>query len=242
MSPLHITQTGTGPPLLLLHGWGFDQQVWSLLLPKLSKNYTVYRVDLPGFGETPCMSWDEFTKALLPQLPEKVALLGWSMGGLFATRLALEYPLRVSHIIHLSSSPYFVEQKNWPGITDEQLHAFYESLKLDPQKTHRDFIALQVPKHTPLPPLPQINNIAGLKAGLDILKTWDFRELIHQLELPTAYLFGRLDRIVPARTMTCMQATYPYFHYELIKKAGHAPFLSHPDDCVNFLNRFIKDT
>ena len=228
MSTINLTQSGHGPPLLLLHGWGFDHTIWSPILPKLTLCYTVYCVDLPGFGKTPEMPWNNFKSNLLKQLPNTITCVGWSMGGLMATRLALEHPERVSHLINITSSPCFVAGATWPGIQVTHLDAFYEDLEHAPQATCDAFIALQLPKNIPKPNIKTLPT--GLKAGLDILKYWDFRDELHHIKPPITYFFARLDAIVPAKTMAVMQKTYPQFNYHLFKKSAHAPFLSHPDE------------
>ncbi len=68
-----ITLKGQGYPLVLFHGWGFDHRIWADLAPLLSACYTVYLVDLPGFGQTNFMEWAEFKHVLLMQLPAEFA-------------------------------------------------------------------------------------------------------------------------------------------------------------------------
>lgn len=234
--------SNSGQALLLLHGWGFDHQIWSSFLPQLNTIYQVYQIDLPGFGETPCMPWDIFQSKLCQQLPDEVILCGWSMGGLIATRLALEHPERFSHLINMASSPCFVATNHWPGITLKQLDFFYQQLQSNPEHMLTDFVRLQQPKvFQDKLQLPKQMNLEGLKNGLDILKNWNFNDKLHQLKCPTAYLLGRLDRIVPASTMTALQTHYPKFQSQLISKAGHMPFLSHPDICLDFIIEHTKD-
>jgi pimeloyl-[acyl-carrier protein] methyl ester esterase len=241
MSTINLTQNGNGPPLVLLHGWGFDHTIWSTILPKLTLSHTVYCVDLPGFGATPEMPWDNFKTTLFTQLPNKITCVGWSMGGLIATRLALEHPERISRLINITSSPCFVTRPTWPGIQAANLDAFYENLEHAPQATYDAFIALQLPKNTPHRPHTQ-SLPTGLKAGLDILKYWDFRDNLHYIKPPTTYLFGRLDAIVPVKTMDFMQKTYPKFNYHLFRKTAHAPFLSHPDKFLSVLTPYLEPT
>jgi pimeloyl-[acyl-carrier protein] methyl ester esterase len=240
MSAIYLTQHGEGPPLVLLHGWGFDHTIWSTILPKLTRSHTVYCVDLPGFGKTPGMLWDDFKANLFTQLPNTITCVGWSMGGLIATRLALEHPERVSRLINITSSPCFVADATWPGIQAAHLNAFYKNLEHAPRATCDAFIALQLPQNIPK---PHIQNLpTGLKAGLDILKHWDFRDKLHHIKPPISYLFGRLDAIVPAKTMAIMQTTYPSFSYHLFRKAAHAPFLSHPDEFLSVLTQDLELT
>lgn len=230
---------GKGYPLVFFHGWGFDSQIWHGLIAQLGSNYTLYLIDLPGFGKTPLMSWASFKSSLLACLPEHFALIGWSLGGLLATQLALEEPLRVTHLINVATSPKFIKAKDWPGLDKRVVATFYHHLRQEPQKTLSQFIQLQLSGHSEGliktdAPAPQ-----GLKSGLDILSDYDLRQDIRALTMPVCYLFGRLDAIIPKRTHACMQQMYPSFHYVLLPKAAHAPFLSHPDEFIVTLKEFL---
>ena len=47
--------TGDGPPLVLVHGLGSSRRCWDLVTDDLSRDFTVFAVDLPGHGETVAM-------------------------------------------------------------------------------------------------------------------------------------------------------------------------------------------
>ncbi|HEX4018582.1 MAG TPA: alpha/beta fold hydrolase [Frankiaceae bacterium] len=102
MSPLAYSRTGTGEPLVLLHGVGMSRQAWDPVLPALAASFDVIAVDLPGFGESSAM-------ALPPELaPAAIAaavgelldelgvtsphLAGNSLGGWTALELAARRP------------------------------------------------------------------------------------------------------------------------------------------------------
>ena len=88
MHPLSVTyHGGEGKALVLLHGWGFNSQVWQGLFPKLLEKYAVYTVDLPGFGRSQIMDWEEFKENFFKALPSMIAVLGWSMGGGYGIKL-----------------------------------------------------------------------------------------------------------------------------------------------------------
>ncbi|MDE3725097.1 MULTISPECIES: alpha/beta fold hydrolase [Nocardiopsis] len=88
---------GTGRPLVLLHGLGDRRQSWSAVVPRLTEDYRVFCVDLPGFGRTPAPPpgepYDVFTMTeaveafcRLHQL-ENPHLAGNSLGGSIALEL-----------------------------------------------------------------------------------------------------------------------------------------------------------
>ncbi|KGP64399.1 pimelyl-ACP methyl ester esterase [Legionella norrlandica] len=197
-------------------------------------------VDLPGFGLTSMMDWQSFKENLLKQLPDTFVLAGWSMGGLYATRLAIEEPARVRYLLNITSSPRFISDMDWPGVEQEVFANFYSNLSEDITKTLNEFLSLQLSNmkfdfKIGHPPSPE-----GLELGLKILYTWDLREDLKKLSIPTAYLFGRLDPITSAKTMKTMEELYPDFKYILFNKAAHMPFLSHTDLFVKTINEFIK--
>lgn len=237
---VHINKYGAGFPLVLFHGWGFDCQIWMPLVSQLEHNYQLILVDLPGFGQTPAMSWEQLKQQLFEQLPKKFALLGWSMGGLYATRLALEEPQRVTQLINVASSPRFLLDNNWPGVAKEVFSSFYQNLLKDARATLEEFIELQMSKSKLEFTLGKLPSSVGLESGLEILATWDFRGQLKHLELPVCYMFGRLDPIVPVKTMHTMQEQYPQFNYVFFRRAAHMPFLSHMDLFVNEIRGFIN--
>ncbi|RUR23005.1 alpha/beta fold hydrolase [Legionella qingyii] len=239
---ISIHSYGEGYPLVFFHGWGFDSQVWSPLIPKLLMDYQLIFVDLPGFGHSPIMDWDKFKTLLVNQLPEKFALIGWSMGGLYAMRFAVEEPDRVGYLINVTSSPRFLYTDLWPGVSDEVFKKFYKKLSKDPHATLKEFLELNgIKSNEELHHLPhKLPSAEGLESGLKILETWDLREQLKQFNKPTCFIFGRLDPIVPIKAMNSMQLAYPEAHYVLYKRAAHMPFLSHADLFIDEVRGFIK--
>ncbi|STX51375.1 biotin operon repressor and biotin [Legionella busanensis] len=244
MGILNINKIGQGSKaLVLLHGWGFDQRIWHALLPQLSKNFTCYLIDLPGFGQSNLMHWDEFKTQLLNYLPQQFAILGWSLGGLFATKFTIEAPQRITHLVNVTSSPFFVKDIEWPGIERQTLERFFINLSCDPKKTTMEFIALQL-KNFPLKNLNfKLSEFSSseeaLTNGLFILANWDLRADLTKLKIQTCYMFGRLDAIVSRQLALRMQELYPYFNYILFQKAAHMPFITHPEEFIYELESFL---
>jgi pimeloyl-[acyl-carrier protein] methyl ester esterase len=231
----------SGQSLVFFHGWGFDHIIWLDLVSQIQDRFSIYLVDLPGFGNSPLISWQDFSAALLASLPAQFVLIGWSMGGLFATRLALEAPLRVSRLIHVASSPFFVKSTGWPGIDADNLQSFRSNLLQAPESSVQQFIRQCSPSHTGIIPVIKEEQLQGLIAGLDVLKTWDFREALDTLVCPTYYLFGRNDSIVPRTTLKIMQKNYsnPKLSYLLFENAAHDPFITEPDRFIAEMEKFL---
>lgn len=236
---LHIEIRGKGEPLVFFHGWGFDHKIWLQLAHAIGNQYQLYLVDLPGFGLSPLMSWDVFKRNLLQQLPSSFSLVGWSMGGLFATRLAIEEPTRLKQLITISSSPRFIKDVGWPGVDKTVFEGFFTNLTSDPQQVISEFVQLQLKNQSYQYHNQQMPSPLSLQTGLRILADWDLREPLRYFDKPACFIFGRLDAITPRTTMAVMQKSYPQFEYLMFTKAAHMPFLSHQDEFITVLGRLL---
>jgi pimeloyl-[acyl-carrier protein] methyl ester esterase len=177
---------------------------------------------------------------LLAQLPRHFAVVGWSLGGLYAQRLALEESPRVQYLLSVASSPRFIAAPTWPAVPKQVFINFYNKLSQDIEGTLRDFVSLQLNKNKANLNIGKMPSIEGLEAGLLILDDWDFRAQLNHLTIPTCFMFGRLDPITPARIMETMKVIYPQFNYILFKRSAHIPFLTHKDLFIDELKRFIQ--
>src|SRR5262245_9303387 len=103
---IHYEQTGAGPPLLLVHGLSGSSSWWRRNVPAFAHHFTVYSVDLVGFGRS--------RRQLPPTLPaaadllnelighlgyQRVSIVGHSMGGHIALLLAARHPARVERLV-----------------------------------------------------------------------------------------------------------------------------------------------
>ena len=93
---LNTRRSGSGEPLVLIHGIGSSLKIWDQMLPALEANHDVIGVDLPGFGESPMpeqgCSPAALAKALADELDaqgvERPHVVGNSLGGWVALELA----------------------------------------------------------------------------------------------------------------------------------------------------------
>ncbi|MFN6969409.1 MAG: pimeloyl-ACP methyl ester esterase BioH [Rheinheimera sp.] len=237
------------PVLVLLHGWGLNHAVWQQIRPQLSEHFQVLTPDLPGFGLTESYpqpySLSNIAALVAAQIPAGSLLLGWSLGGLVATQIALEYPQKVKALALVASSPYFVAAEDWPGMAPKVLRQFALALAKDVAQTIDRFLAIQALgsetarqeikqlKQALLSlPLPQPEALAG---GLTLLAEQDLRPRLAELRQPVAGCFGRLDSLVPVAMLEPLQLLLPQANLTVIPKASHAPFISHPLEFLNWL-------
>ncbi|MED7773977.1 pimeloyl-ACP methyl ester esterase BioH [Aeromonas dhakensis] len=249
-----VERFGQGPDLVLLHGWGMNGAVWHGIVPALAARYRVHLVDLPGFGNSPLAGETECSLPWLAEqvvaiLPEQCHLLGWSLGGLVASQLALNHPERLHSLITVASSPCFMARDEWPGIAPKVLTGFNQMLAGDFKQTIERFLAIQAmgSEHArddirqlrhwlAERPAPQL---AALEAGLDLLADVDLRDELAQLNLPWLRVYGRLDSLVPKASIPLLDERYPASRSVVLEKASHAPFISHPQQFIEIIEHFV---
>ncbi|CBJ79296.1 putative enzyme in pimeloyl-CoA (biotin precursor) synthesis with alpha/beta-hydrolase domain [Xenorhabdus bovienii str. Jollieti] len=240
--------------LVMLHGWGLNSEVWRSVETRLSSHFRLHLVDLPGHGRSqpyPAMTLAEMADTVWQQAPENALWLGWSLGGLVASRIALDHPAEVAGLITVASSPKFSAEGDWPGIKPTVLRAFEHQLSEDFQKTVERFLSLQtlgtdsarqdarllksVILNQPMPTVEVLN------AGLETLRTDDLRAELAQLQLPFLRLYGYLDGLVPRKIAAQLDNEWPHTHSVIMRNAAHAPFVSHPDEFVDAVMEFVAN-
>ena len=251
---ISVERFGQGPDLVLLHGWGMNGAVWHGIAQQLADHYRVHLVDLPGFGNSPLNDGSDYSLPWLAEqvagvLPERCHLLGWSLGGLVASQLALTHPERVQSLITVASSPCFMARDEWPGIAPKVLAGFNQMLAGDFKQTIERFLAIQAmgSEHArddirqlrhwlAERPAPQL---AALEAGLGLLADIDLRDELTTLSLPWLRIYGRLDSLVPKAAIPLLDERYPHSRSLVLDKASHAPFISHPAQFIAMVREFI---
>ncbi|WP_043991616.1 pimeloyl-ACP methyl ester esterase BioH [Vibrio sp. AND4] len=239
---LHWQSYGQGPDLVLLHGWGMNGAVWQQTVESLQPYFRVHVVDLPGYGHSADVHADDLTNIadlVLQGAPEKAIWLGWSLGGLIATQIALNAAQRVSKLITVASSPKFAAERPWRGIQPKVLTAFTDQLLEDFSVTIERFMALQaMGSPSARKDVKQLKqavlsrpqpNPDSLLVGLTILADVDLRDQLKSLSMPVLRLYGRLDGLVPIKVASDLSEQWPSTQQFIFNQSSHAPFMTEHD-------------
>ncbi|HGV3502786.1 TPA: pimeloyl-ACP methyl ester esterase BioH [Providencia stuartii] len=252
MAKLYWQTVGEGKQdLVLLHGWGLNAQVWQTIIVRIAPHFRVHLVDLPGYGRSQDfapMNIQSMADILWEYAPKNAIWLGWSLGGLVASRIVLDHPHEVQGLITVASSPCFRANEDWAGIRPEVLLGFEQQLAADFHRTVERFLALQtlgtesartdartlksVVLEQPIPTVETLN------AGLESLRTEDLREELKSLPVPFLRIYGYLDGLVPRKIVPMLDALYPNSPSVIMRNSAHAPFISHPDEFCEYLLDF----
>jgi pimeloyl-[acyl-carrier protein] methyl ester esterase len=164
----------------------------------------------------------------------------------------LRAPQRVRGLILLAATPRFVQGKDWPYATPAATFGgFRDALLADPRTTLERFLALQVRgsegaretlrtlrRELAGRPDPEP---AGLAKGLDLLRSSDLRSRLAEVSCPVLWLLGERDTLVPAAAAETIADLVPCARVRVISGAGHAPFLSHPEESGSRMTDFLTE-
>lgn len=189
---LHYQVAGPldAPPLVLLHGIGGCVNWWDGILPVVTRHFRTYALDLPGFGH----SWRlrrlysierlaEYVRVWLDITGlERISLLGHSLGGQVAARLAAQQPHRVERLILAAPSglwPTQRERVNWMFNAPKVKVPLQQVLTIATGTMRTDALAL----------FSSINAIVqdGNRAA----------QSLQAITMPTLVLWGTADSILP---------------------------------------------
>src|SRR5882757_4718798 len=142
-------QAGSGPPIALLHGWALNSSVFGPLMYRMSGQYSIRAIDLPGHGTSPWPPrFDDLASlaALVGEaLPPRTLLLGWSLGAMVALELARTQAARVSALVLVGATARFVAAAHWPyGAAPAVLEQFARQSRDNTGQLLADFLDLQV--------------------------------------------------------------------------------------------------
>ena len=251
---LHIETHGTGPAIALIHGWAMHGGLFAPLVERLAARYTLHLIDLPGHGHARASALPLDPDALAPQLADAVpdaVWLGWSLGGLFALRTVQHAPARARGLVMVASSPRFVAGEDWAhGVRPSLFREFAEALERDFRGTLEGFLALEaLGSASAQEELRRLRAQAFLRGepapralleGLALLDRADVRGDLPALPVPSLWISGRRDRLVPAGAMPAAAALAPESESVAIANAGHAPFLGAADEVAQAIDRFAQ--
>lgn len=237
----------TAPNLVLIPGWAAQHAHWGPMLKLLRDRFNVYQPQWP-----PAQPYEAWLEHCLAQLPDRFAVLGWSLGGQMAIRLAHAAPDRVSAVVTLASNPSFVARDDWPEAMPERTFQGFESLcQKRPDKARQRFQLLQWQG--------DIDATAGLRRwrecsddeqawsdqalanGLQALREHDLRPQLTDLcerRIPVLHLLGRRDCLVPSSVADALRDGWPQQRVEVVD-CCHVPFWS-MDEVEPALMRFLQ--
>jgi pimeloyl-ACP methyl ester carboxylesterase len=247
---LHYQETGAGPDVLLLHGFGEDHRVWDSAVDHLKDSFHLIIPDLPGSGDSEAiddMSIDGMAEAmtiLMPQGP--ISVIGHSMGGYISLALLEKYPHRLNSLGLFHSTSYAdTEEKKAnrrKSIDFIKHHGAFEYLKttipnlfslISRQKMPgavNDFIARQ---HN----FSADSLVSYCEA---MFNRPDRRHLLKNSTIPILFLLGKHDYAIPFSD-GLEQSHLPEKSYiHILRRSGHMGMMEEMETANSILKDYLS--
>jgi pimeloyl-ACP methyl ester carboxylesterase len=246
---LEIRESGSGPPLLFLHGWAGTDGT-DVLLERLASDFTVLAPAHPGFDGSPRPPWvttvDDLAYVYLDLLAQRdlrdVAVLGVSLGGWIAAEMAVRSTERLSGLV--LANPIGIRVGGFEdrdaadiyALSREQVHAlvYHDAEKIPLNVDGRD--------EQELMRLARNEETAALLLWKPYMHNPKLRRRLSRIAVPTLVAWGESDGIVDTDYGRAFAEAIPGSRLELIEGAGHAPDVEQPDRLAELTAGFLGRT
>lgn len=204
---------GDGPPLLLLHGHPSQALEWGPILPQLMLRRRVIAIDLLGYGESDAPDIDysvntqtDMVTGFLDVLgiPE-TDVLGFSMGGWVALKLAADHPERVRRLVLVDNAGLrFSTPITAESYVPKSLTEFRELEKVQSNRRLPDFVARDVMR------ILQEKAWVIRRVGTSALTFRDALDgKLTNVRMPVLLIWGKADRLIPYEVALRLQHELP---------------------------------
>lgn len=238
---VYFQKIGKGKDLVILHGWRHDVSSFWHVAEMLKDVFTVYLVDLPGFGrsENPkkpftVLDYAETIGAFLKDQKLRPILLGHSVGGRIAIKLAAHHPEAIGKLI-LEDSAGIKPKRDVPKVL------FYIPAKLFRYLIPNIFGLKQKVRRSFYKALESDYLVAGeLKETLKNILAEDLTPELSTIQAETLLLWGEKDTTLEAslKNGKKMYRLIPNARIEVLEGIGHSPHLEAPEKFVYWVKEF----
>lgn len=239
--------------LVLLHGYLESLEIWEDFAKLLTPYYRIIAIDLPGHGisqvkgeiHTMAFLADVLKGVLDKQGVSRCFVAGHSMGGYVAEAFAARYPEMLQGFILFHSTPNAdTEEKK------EDRRREIELIRADKKELIASLFApkgfAEVNRKRLISRIEQFqeliteNDNEGIIALLrGMIERDDMNEMLHQLNVPQLFIFGKLDEFIPADRAEALASAHPQANVAWLEHSGHMGFLEEPEESARIIRAFM---
>ena len=249
---LHYLDAGEGEPIVLVHGFPLDGQIWERVAPLLANRHRVITPDLPGFGKsfaTNALMMESLAGSMIELIDQlkldRAAFAGLSMGGYVLQALMRSHPERVSKLIFVDTRANaddekgragrdamiaLVQEKGTVGVVDQMLPKMLAAATFAAQP---DVVARQREIMLACPPGTIANACAAMRDRAD------FTPMLATLPCPLQVIVGESDAITPPEVARAMASAVKGSRLDVIEAAGHMTPMEQPKAVAEAIEAFV---
>ena len=250
---VNAAQTGTGPPLFLLHSLLSDRASFDAVAPKLSQSFRVIVPELPGFGRSLAVNGglaaiaDRMAEAVKDgSLGENAIVLGNGYGGFVALQMAIHHPGIATRLILADSGAAFSDPgrqafrnmaaaasaSGLVAITDVAMRRLFAP---EFQAAHPDLMRDR--REAFLKTDPEVFGAACAQ-----LAELDLRGELAKVKVPVLVVVGEHDEATPPPMSHELAALLPDARLKIIPGCAHVPQLQSPQFFLEAISDFLQAT
>ncbi|MFI1960175.1 alpha/beta fold hydrolase [Streptomyces althioticus] len=256
---VRVTGATTGRPVVLVHGFGCDQNMWRLLEPLLAEDHPLVLFDYVGAGRSDLSAWQEdryssldgYARDLVEVLEEldlrDAVVVGHSVSAMTGVLAAAAAPERIGALVMVCPSPRYIDEAGYRGgFSAEDIDELLESL----ESNYLGWSAAMAPVIMGNPDRPELGeeltnsfcatdpDIARVFARTTFLS--DSRKDLETVSVPTLILECEQDVIAPREVGAYVHAAVPGSELVTLDAVGHCPQLSAPEATASAVRAFLS--
>ena len=250
MQDIFAEDTGSGIPLVLVHGFLGSSDMWSPQIKFFKDDFRVIAPALPGFGKSSsinsCDSIECMAKAILSLLEKKEIknfnLLGHSMGGMIVQEIAKIAGEKILKLICYGTGPRGDIPGRFETIDQSRKKLKINGLKdtvyriaktwfIEEEKAKYFYLCEEAGKKT---------SIEAADNGLIAMKNWSGIENLKNIKIETLIVWGDQDKAYNFNQVETLNNNIPNSELKVIKDCSHNAHLEKPDEFNRVVGEFLK--
>jgi len=255
----NINVLGEGPPLVFLHGFGCDQNMWRFVVPAFARNHTVILYDLVGSGRSELAAYDrekygtlhghadDLLDIVRSVATEPVTVVGHSVSAMIALLATNAAPELFAAQVMVGPSACYIDDGDYRGgFSRADIDELLETM----EGNYLGWSSAVAPQIMGAPDRPELREEltnSFCRTDPEIAKHFgrvtflsDHRADLAHCRLPTLILQCTDDFVAPVEVGQYIHRAIPGSEYVLIDNTGHCPHLSAPDASVAAIRRFVQ--
>lgn len=258
---LNVEDIGSGQPVVFLHGWPANNQMFEYQTNSIiEQGYRYIGIDHRGFGlsDTTADGYDydsiadDIQKVVKTLDLKDIIVVGFSVGGALALKYAAKYnDSNLKKMILLGpAGPSFVQRDGYPyGMKAEEVTDLVNDISNDQPKAITDFGSVFFQSNTDVSDeykkyftqLTLTSSLTGTIKLAESLRDEDLREEVKNIDLPVYGIHGTDDAVCPIQFSEELEKTMPNYQLTKLSDAGHALFFEKKDEVNKFLKKVLAE-